>query len=100
MPLRTTPAKAIAQIMRRDPNGVGQYRAELKYFHVPQRHILGMTNAYAVVDEAFTWGQPSGNEAAERFQRAFLDGADIRRSDYYRGAHLVPQVPGASAYEE
>jgi hypothetical protein len=53
MPLRTTAAKALAQIEHRDPNGAAQYRAELKYFHVPQRAILGMTNAYEVADEAF-----------------------------------------------
>lgn len=79
MPLRTTTAKAIAQIERRDANGAAQYRAELKYFHAPQRAILGITNAYEVVDEAFTWGPAS---------------------DYYQGTHRVPLIPGASAYEE
>lgn len=46
--------KALRQLIRRDPKGVTLYRAELKYFHVPQRVILGFTNAYEVVDEAFT----------------------------------------------
>lgn len=100
MPLQTTPDKARKQIERRNPEGAKQYRAELRYFHVPQRAILGMTNAYQVLDETYIWGQPSGDEAAERFQRAFLDGADNRRSDYYQGTRPVPQVPGASAYEE
>lgn len=55
MPLRTTVAKATQQIERRDANGADRYRAELRYFHVPQRAILGMTNAYAVLDETYTW---------------------------------------------
>ena len=46
--------KALRQLTRRDLDKVNQYRAELKYFHVPQRVILGMTNAYEIVDEAFT----------------------------------------------
>ncbi|MFH9011218.1 hypothetical protein ACH4C6_07560 [Streptomyces sp. NPDC017943] len=54
MPLHTTPHKALAQLLRRDQDGVARYRAELKYFHVPQRAILGMTNAYQVLDEGFT----------------------------------------------
>lgn len=49
--LRTTPAKALAQIERRDAEGAKQYRAELRYFHVPQRYALGMTTAYAIHDE-------------------------------------------------
>lgn len=46
--------KAFHQIARRDAKNVDRYRAELKYFHVPQRAILGMTNAYAILDEAHT----------------------------------------------
>lgn len=72
MPLRTTVAKALAQIERRDPNGAAQYRAELRYFHVPQRVVLGMTNAYEVVDEVHVWG-PSGAEFAEGMRRALLN---------------------------
>jgi hypothetical protein len=78
MPLRTTTDKAFRQLLRGDAENVGHYRAELRYFHVPQRAILGMTNAYAVLDEAFTWSRPS---------------------DYYQGTRPVPQVPGASAYK-
>lgn len=47
-------AKASRQLHRGDADKVAQYRAELRYFHVPQRHILGMTNAYEIWDEAFT----------------------------------------------
>lgn len=54
MPLQTTLDKARRQIERRDPEGAKQYRAELRYFHVPQRHIMGFTNAYEIVDEAHT----------------------------------------------
>lgn len=54
MPLRTTPSKALAQIQRRDPEGVTQYRAELRYFHVPQRAVLGMSTALAYLDETHT----------------------------------------------
>ncbi|MBJ6623660.1 hypothetical protein [Streptomyces sp. DHE17-7] len=52
--LHTTPGKAIAQIERRDADKANQYRAELKYFHVKARAILGFTDAYAVVDEVHT----------------------------------------------
>ncbi|WP_329356957.1 hypothetical protein [Streptomyces anulatus] len=55
MPLHTTTTKAFNQLVRRDPEGVQRYRAELRYFHVPQRHILGMTTAYAIADEIHDW---------------------------------------------
>lgn len=48
-------AKAQRQVERGDLTQVKHYRAELRYFHVPQRVILGFTNAYEVVDEAFTF---------------------------------------------
>lgn len=47
-------SKALQQLLRKDSTNVARYRAELRYFHVPQRVILGMTNAYEVLDEAFT----------------------------------------------
>ncbi|MFE7047104.1 hypothetical protein ACFVAM_01850 [Streptomyces californicus] len=51
----STTTKAINQLVRRDPEGVERYRAELRYFHVPQRFILGITPfTCAVQDEAFT----------------------------------------------
>lgn len=59
MPLRTTLAKAIAQIERHDAQGAQQYRAELKYFHYKPRAILGMTTAYEIWDETFTFREPS-----------------------------------------
>lgn len=52
--LRTTPAKALAQIERRDAKGAKQYRAELRYFHLPQRVVLGMSTALAYLDETHT----------------------------------------------
>ncbi|MEV0526625.1 hypothetical protein AB0I66_24590 [Streptomyces sp. NPDC050439] len=55
MPLRTTAAKAVAQIERRDSEGAAQYRAELRYFHYKPRAIIGMTTAYTVVDEVHRW---------------------------------------------
>ncbi|MEU3000193.1 hypothetical protein ABZ684_21940 [Streptomyces sp. NPDC006995] len=55
MALRTTTTKAFNQLVRHDPEGVQRYRAELRYFHVPQRHILGMTTAYAIADEIHDW---------------------------------------------
>lgn len=51
-------AKARSQVNRGDHKQVDRYRAELRYFHVPQRVILGMTNAYEVLDEAFTLTEP------------------------------------------
>lgn len=50
--------KALRQLTRRDLDKVNQYRAELKYFHVPQRAILGMTTAYSILDEIVTWTLP------------------------------------------
>ena len=47
-------SKALQQLLRKDHANVARYRAELRYFHVPQRVILGMTTAYEVLDEAFT----------------------------------------------
>lgn len=78
MPLHTTVAKALAQIERRDTQGVRQYRAELKYFHVPQRVILGATTAYAVADEAYTIPDALQklNILNEPFRRAFANGAE------------------------
>ncbi|GGS47842.1 hypothetical protein [Streptomyces violaceus] len=43
--IRTTPAKALAQIERRDARGAEQYRAELRYFHYRPRVVLGTTGA-------------------------------------------------------
>lgn len=51
-------AKAQRQVERGDLTKVNRYRAELKYFHVPQRVVLGFTNAYEVLDEAFTLTEP------------------------------------------
>lgn len=55
MPLRTTVDKATRQIERRDAQGATQYRAELRYFHFKPRAIMGMSNAYEVIDEAYTF---------------------------------------------
>ncbi|MFM9473969.1 hypothetical protein [Streptomyces scabiei] len=64
MPLRSTPHKALAQILRRDPDGVARYRAELRYSHFRPRAILGMTNAYAVLDETYTIKDTALRQAA------------------------------------
>lgn len=80
MPLRTTPAKALAQIERRDAQGARQYRAELRYFHFQPRVILGITNAYEVKDEAHVFSDEALRKLFvlnEPFRRAFANGADL-----------------------
>ncbi|MGW7598129.1 hypothetical protein [Streptomyces antimycoticus] len=44
--------KARNRIVRNDPEGYDRYRAQLHYRHYRQRHILGMANAYTVIDAA------------------------------------------------
>lgn len=70
--LHTTVAKAFNQIQRRDPEGLKQYRAELRYFHFKPRHILGTTTAYGVLDEVHDWSRlgVSAQEATESAARA------------------------------
>lgn len=58
MPLHTDADKALRQLTRRDPDKIQQYRAELKYFHVPQRAILGISTTHQILDEAVTWNTP------------------------------------------
>nr|WP_014696919.1 hypothetical protein [Streptomyces sp. FR1]AFI44022.1 hypothetical protein pFP4.23c [Streptomyces sp. FR1] len=58
MPLHTDADKALRQLTRRDPAKVKQYRAELKYFHVPRRAILGISTTHQILDEAVTWSTP------------------------------------------
>ncbi|AGK78623.1 hypothetical protein SFUL_3705 [Streptomyces microflavus DSM 40593] len=58
MPLRTTTTKAFNQLVRRDPEGVHRYRAQLQYFHAPQRYVMGLNPTYAVMDEAFVFTDP------------------------------------------
>ncbi|MFM9589719.1 hypothetical protein ACKI1J_15660 [Streptomyces scabiei] len=64
MPLRTTPDKARCSIIRRDLDGYNRYQAELRYRHYRPRVILGMTNAYAVLDETHTIKDTALRQAA------------------------------------
>ncbi|MDX3044093.1 hypothetical protein PV383_44075 [Streptomyces caniscabiei] len=61
--------KALRQIERRDAKAAAQYRAELRYFHCPQRAVLGMSTVYAIFDETHTWEDTGALQAPERFRR-------------------------------
>ncbi|MFI1678828.1 hypothetical protein [Streptomyces sp. NPDC020607] len=91
MPLRTTPAKAVSQIERRDGQRAAQYRAELRYFHYKPRYIIGVTNAYETVDEAYTVTDQALREA---FGRTFARGAkDADWAAAYVREHYPPDSP-------
>ncbi|MFI7240095.1 hypothetical protein [Streptomyces cyaneofuscatus] len=97
MPLRTTTTKAFNQIARRDPEGIHRYRAELRYFHLPQRGILGMTADYAVMDEAFLFTDPDPTlQQAALFGPEFVNRIlNMRRLFKHIGETLAAQrTPG------
>lgn len=48
-------SKAFNHLVRTDGKNLLAYRAQLRYFHAPQRAILGMTTAYTEVDEIHEW---------------------------------------------
>ncbi|MFF0139347.1 hypothetical protein ACFYRN_23235 [Streptomyces sp. NPDC005227] len=70
-------ARARAQIIRHDLPGYTRYRAELQYRHYRPRAVIGFTNAYSVVDEAY---EKAAEDVVERFSRAFRNGA--RHADW------------------
>lgn len=57
MSLRTTKAKAVRQIERRDAEGAARYRAELRYFHYKPRLVIRMPESHTVADEMSSLAQ-------------------------------------------